>query len=56
MVKLAHRETSQDPIQIGVGTNIGVPTQTSQGKVILRELRQWVKEEIHEPSPGAPGS
>lgn len=44
MVKLAHRETTQDPKQIGVGTNIGVPTRTLQGGEIVGELRRGVKQ------------
>ena len=37
-MKLAHRETTWAPLQIGVGTNIGVPTRTSQGGAILEEV------------------
>ena len=43
MVKLAHRDKTRVPIQIGVGTNIGVPTQTSQGDLILGKVDQTVK-------------
>ena len=44
MMKLAHRETTWAPLQIGVGTNIGVPTRTSQGGAILEEVQKGVKE------------
>ncbi len=43
MMKLAHRETTWAPLQIGVGTNIGVPTRTSQGGAILEEVQKGVK-------------
>jgi hypothetical protein len=43
MVKLAHRDKTRVPIQIGVGTNIGVPTQTSQGNLILGKVDLTVK-------------
>ena len=43
MVKLAHRDKTRAPIQIGVGTNIGAPTQTSQGDLILGKVDPTVK-------------
>jgi hypothetical protein len=39
MVKFAHRKKTRAPIQIGVGSNIGVPTQTSQGIQIVRVIQ-----------------
>jgi hypothetical protein len=43
MVKLAHRETTWDPEQIGIGTNIGVPTRTSQGGKMIEKATKPVK-------------
>jgi hypothetical protein len=42
MVKLAHRETTRDPSQI-VGTNICVPTRTSQGGEMIEKRAGLVK-------------
>ena len=44
MMKLTHRETTGAPFQIGVGTNICVPTQTSQGEGSLGKVENVVKE------------
>ena len=39
MVKFAHRKKTRAPIQIGVGSNIVVPTQTLQGIQIVRAIQ-----------------